>query len=98
MKIYGSKVIGRIEDIQAIVKKYDIGLIILADNQIASRKFREFRNTASFSPARIVVAPDIFGSLSRLDGDGVINEANDNFNNFQCQHCLARYTANQGQP
>jgi len=99
MKIYGSKVIGTVEDIQNIIKKYDIGLIILADNQIASRKFMQFRNIASFSPARIVVAPDIFGSLSGLDGAGVDNNpANDNLNDFQCQHCLARYSTCQNQP
>jgi lipopolysaccharide/colanic/teichoic acid biosynthesis glycosyltransferase len=98
MKIYGSKVIGKIDDIQDIMKKHDIGLIILADNQLAARKFREFRNIASFSPARVVVAPDIFGSLSGLDGDSALNDSNDNLNNFQCQYCLARYSANQVQP
>jgi lipopolysaccharide/colanic/teichoic acid biosynthesis glycosyltransferase len=98
MKIYGSKVIGIARDIQNVVKKYDIGLIILADNQIATRKYREFRDTASFSPARIVVAPDIFGSLSVLDGGSANSEAKDSLNNFQCQHCLARYTNHQARP
>jgi lipopolysaccharide/colanic/teichoic acid biosynthesis glycosyltransferase len=97
MKIYGSKVIGTVEDIQAIVKKEDIGLIILADNQIVSRKYRMFSNTANFAPARIVVAPDIFGSLNSLDGGSANSEAKDNLNNFQCQHCLARYTTPQTQ-
>jgi lipopolysaccharide/colanic/teichoic acid biosynthesis glycosyltransferase len=93
MKIYGSKVIGRVEDIQRIIKQHDIGLIILADNQMASRKYSEFRNTSKFSPARIVVAPDIFGSLSGLDSGSAGIEARDNLNNFQCQYCLARFTS-----
>lgn len=97
MKIYGSKVIGRVEDIKNIVKKHDIGLIILADNQMASHKYWKFHNIASFSPARIVVAPDIFGSLSNLDGGAVNREAKDNLNNFQCQYCVARYTSHQVQ-
>jgi lipopolysaccharide/colanic/teichoic acid biosynthesis glycosyltransferase len=97
MKIYGSKVIGRCEDIRKIVKERDIGLIILADNQMAAHKYSEFRNLSSFSPARIVVAPDIFGSLNSLNGGGAMNEVVDNLNNFQCQHCLARYTAYQAQ-
>lgn len=97
MNIYGSKVIGRVKDIQNIVKKRDIGLIILADNEMASHQYEEFHNTASFSPARIVVAPDIFGSLSDLDGGSTNSEANDNLNDFQCQHCLARYTSRQVQ-
>ena len=92
MNIYGAKVIGRVEDIQRIVKDQDIGLIILADNQMASHKYKEFRNTANFNPARIVVAPDIFGSLSGLDGGSEKTEAKDNLNNFQCQYCLARYS------
>lgn len=95
MKIYGSKVIGRYEDIQKIVKERDIGLIILADNQMAAHKYSEFRNLSRFSPARVVVAPDIFGSLSSLNGGGAKNEAFDNLNNFQCQHCLARYSPSQ---
>ena len=91
MKIYGSRVIGRLEDLQKIVKERDIGLIILADNQMAAHKYREFRNLSSFSPARIVVAPDIFGSLNALNGGAAKNGTVDNLNNFQCQHCLARY-------
>lgn len=91
MSIYGSKVIGMISDIPQIVQNRDIGLIILADFQTASRKYKEFRELANFEPARIVVAPDIFGSL---DGLGRISPANaviTDLNDFQCQHCLARY-------
>jgi lipopolysaccharide/colanic/teichoic acid biosynthesis glycosyltransferase len=91
MKIYGSRVIGGVKDIPDLAKKHDIGLIILADNQMALHKYKEFHNTTNFSPARIVVAPDIFGSLSGLDGGSANN--NDNLNDFQCQHCLARYTS-----
>ena len=97
MNIYGSKVIGSVGDIQSIVKKHDVGLIILADNQMASHKYRAFRNMASFSPAKIVVAPDIFGSLSGLNGGATNNKPTDNLNNFQCQHCVARYTTLQVQ-
>jgi lipopolysaccharide/colanic/teichoic acid biosynthesis glycosyltransferase len=96
MNIYGSKVIGKIEDIQKVVKEHDIGLIILADNQIASQNYKGFRDTASFHPARVVVAPDIFGSLSCLDGVSPNNESGDPFDNFQCQNCLARPVNHKG--
>ena len=93
MTIYGSRVIGRIGDISQVVQKQDVGLIILADSETASHKFKEFRDLATFRPARVVVAPDIFGSLSGLgktpSGDGSIGDLNE----FQCQHCLARYAA-----
>ncbi len=64
MKIYGSKVIGTIRDIPQLVKTQDVGLIILADFQTAAHQYHEFRELANFKPARVVVAPDIFGSLS----------------------------------
>jgi len=95
MNIYGSKVIGRVENIQKIVQERDIGLIILADNRMAAHKYREFRNTSHFRPARIVVAPDIFGSLNGLNGGAKNGEAIDNLNDFECQHCLARYSTYQ---
>lgn len=91
MNIYGSKVIGTVKDVQRIVKKRDIGLIILADNEMASRKYSEFHNLSNFNPARIVVAPDIFGALSGLDGGSPGMDVDDNLNGFQCQHCMARY-------
>jgi len=91
MSIYGAKVVGKVDDVQRIVQKRDIGLIILADNEMASRKYSDFHDTSSFSPARVVVAPDIFGALSGLDGDAPHKHADDNLNGFQCQHCMARY-------
>lgn len=93
MRIYGSKVIGRINDLGRLIRDHDVGLLILADFQIAARRYDKFRELTNFKPARIVVAPDIFGSLSGLgntgDGDGVRSDLND----FQCQHCLARYAS-----
>ncbi len=91
MKIYGSEVVGQIVDIQRIAKARDVGVIILADNQMAKRKFKEFREIAQFSPARIVVAPDIFGSLSELKAAAQDEAPESPLDDFQCQHCLARF-------
>ena len=93
MTIYGSKVIGRISDIPKVVQAQDVGLIILADFQAASHKYKEFRDLANFKPARVVVAPDIFGSLSGLGNISSSEVVISDLNDFQCQHCLARYTA-----
>ena len=93
MKIYGSKVIGRINDIPKIVQEQDVGLIILADFQTALHKYREFREMANYKPARVVVAPDIFGSLSNLGNASPNDSVTGDLNDFQCQHCLARYAA-----
>lgn len=91
MKIYGSEVIGRIADVQRIIKDCDVGLIILADTQTAAQKFKEFREIGRFSPARVVVAPDIFGSLSGLGASSPNEGKAGDLDHFQCEHCLARY-------
>jgi len=93
MSIYGSRVIGRNSDLAKIVQKQDVGLIILADLQVAAHKYEEFRELANFKPARVVVAPDIFGSLSGLDKASSSDEVAGDLNDFQCQHCMARYAA-----
>jgi lipopolysaccharide/colanic/teichoic acid biosynthesis glycosyltransferase len=67
MKIYGSRVIGRISDIATIIEKQDIGLVVLADTQTSSDKYKEYLEKANFNMAKVIVAPDIFGSLSGLD-------------------------------
>jgi FlaA1/EpsC-like NDP-sugar epimerase len=92
MKIYGARVIGRTGDIERIAKERDVGLIILADNQIAAHNFKEFREITRFNPARVVVAPDIFGSLSGLDAASQGDRTPRSLHQFQCQHCLARYS------
>jgi FlaA1/EpsC-like NDP-sugar epimerase len=93
MRIYGSRVIGTRGDLSSLVQKWDVGLIILADAQIAAHQYREFRELASFKPARVVVAPDVFGSLSGLDGSSGGHVVLGDLNEFQCQHCLVRYAA-----
>jgi len=69
MKIYGSKVIGKVSDIPKIILEQDIGLVILADYQTTSHKYKEYLEKANFNPAKVIVAPDIFGSLSGLGND-----------------------------
>jgi lipopolysaccharide/colanic/teichoic acid biosynthesis glycosyltransferase len=97
MKIYGARVIGRVADVQRIARERHVDLIILADNQVTLRKYKEFRDMTIYNPARVVVAPDIFGSLSNLDGGSQANSAAGSLNDFQCQHCLARFGNHQSQ-
>jgi lipopolysaccharide/colanic/teichoic acid biosynthesis glycosyltransferase len=75
MKIYGSRVIGRIKDIPTIIEKHDIGLIVLADFQTKPDKYKEYLEKANFNMAKVIVAPDIFGTLSGLDKAPVSDEA-----------------------
>ena len=82
MKIYGSRVIGRISEIPTVIEKYDVGLIVLADFQTKSDKYKEYLEKANFNPANVIQAPDIFGSLSGLDKASLSNEASAYSNTF----------------
>jgi len=90
MNIYGVKVIGETKDVAEIVNKMDIGLIILADHRMAASDYRVFRDAVRNTPARVVVAPDIFGSMEGLEKFAPGDAATGEFDNFQCRHCMAR--------
>lgn len=97
MQIYGARVVGRVADVPKIAREQHADLIILADSQAALRNHKVFRDMTVFSPARVVVAPDIFGSLSSLDGASPGHKSAGGANDFQCQYCLARSAAPQRQ-
>ena len=97
MKIYGAKVIGRVADVRRIAKEQDVGLIILADNQMALQRHSEFRDVDSFAPARVMVAPDLFGSLNTLNVATQQDQSTGSLSDFQCQYCIARLSHQRGE-
>jgi FlaA1/EpsC-like NDP-sugar epimerase len=69
MKIYGHPIIGRYQDIPKLVKKLDIGVIILADHRTREETksgrswlYTLCRNTG----AQMVMVPDFYHSLKIL--------------------------------
>ena len=90
MNIYGVKVLGETKDIARIITEMDVGLVILADHRMAASNYRGLREAVRNSLARIVVAPDIFGSMEGLNKFAPGDAETDEFDNFQCRHCLAR--------
>jgi lipopolysaccharide/colanic/teichoic acid biosynthesis glycosyltransferase len=95
MRIYGTDVRGVIDDIPDIVREQDVGIIAIADHRISTLEYRsKIMGICSKTPAKVVVVPDIFGSLRSL-----INSprkgAHMDFNpemqaNPQCLHCLTK--------
>ena len=90
MNVYGVKVLGETKDMARVIVERDVGLLILADHRLAASNYRIVHEAALSSLARVVVAPDIFGSMESpfkfALGDMVVDE----LDNFQCRHCLAR--------
>jgi hypothetical protein len=66
IRFFGSTVIGKWKDIPNLVKKYDVGLIILADYRIDTKGYKKIKNICSASNARFVVMPDILASVNQL--------------------------------
>lgn len=96
MRMYGSRIIGTPNQIFQLVNKLDIGIIILADHRMGNQGCQAIACACERNLTRVVVIPDLFGSLNGLietlqvsqppDADATEGE------NFRCQHCLARYS------
>jgi len=66
MRIYGSEVIGMCKDIPDLVKKHDVGLIIVADESISNFETEEIKNRIDLESIRITIIPDIMGTFENL--------------------------------
>jgi lipopolysaccharide/colanic/teichoic acid biosynthesis glycosyltransferase len=91
LKVYGSKVVGMGADIKEVVARYDVGLIILADHRMTESDYCGICDIIAETSARVLIAPDIFGSIN-----GLKNSSPENIpvqlDSFQCKHCIARYS------
>jgi FlaA1/EpsC-like NDP-sugar epimerase len=65
-RYFGSDVIGKWKDIPDLVRKHDIGLIILADYRVDSKGYQLIKDICSPTNARLVVMPDILSSINHL--------------------------------
>jgi FlaA1/EpsC-like NDP-sugar epimerase len=95
MRIFGVQVLGTCKDLPQLIAKYDIGVVILADQGIVESK--EVTNIARCETAstRFVVLPDIFATLSELVLVTPIHQPDDQEFPLQvakpaCAYCLAR--------
>ena len=95
IRFFGSNVIGKWEDIPNLVKKHDVGLIILADYRVDSKGYRLIKNICSPTNAKLVVMPDILASINYLvkrsspgsNNKGSLGESTDT----KCIDCLAQH-------
>jgi lipopolysaccharide/colanic/teichoic acid biosynthesis glycosyltransferase len=97
MRIYGARVVGTREDLPQLVKKHDVGLILLADHRMTYRDYRSITKACDAIPAKVMFVPDIFGSLNglveALPAVPLTEDNGEEESEFRCQRCLARYGA-----
>jgi FlaA1/EpsC-like NDP-sugar epimerase len=95
IRFFGSNVIGKWEDIPDLVKKHDVGLIILADYRVDSKGYRLIKSICSPTNSKLVVMPDILASINHL-----VKRTSTNSHNIgdlgatvdsKCIDCLAQH-------
>ena len=103
IRYFGAKVVGKWEDIPELVKKHDIGLIILADYRVDKKGYRLIKDICAPTSARFVVMPDILASINHLVKRGSKQPENtgnpDETMDSRCIDCLAQqmYRSRMGQ-
>lgn len=94
-RIYGGKVIGKPQEIATLVKKYDVGVIILADHRLDQKKSKPFINECKSTGASVIYIPDIYGTLSILNrppANCIKGEDENDGKGVLCEYCLAKNT------
>jgi lipopolysaccharide/colanic/teichoic acid biosynthesis glycosyltransferase len=64
-RIQGVNVIGRREDIPALVAKYDVGVIIFAIHNISEKEREQLLDICARTPARLLLIPDLIGDFNQ---------------------------------
>jgi hypothetical protein len=96
MRYYGAEVLGKWSDIPDLIKKYDVGVIILADYRLDSQDYQAIKKLVVGTPAKFVVMPDILISVNQLVNPvfkGHTQNETSNNTNPACLDCLAKQFA-----
>jgi FlaA1/EpsC-like NDP-sugar epimerase len=62
-RLRGVEVLGKRDDIPALVSQHDIGIIIFAIHNIPSDERKQLLAICSMTPAKILMIPDVLGDL-----------------------------------
>jgi FlaA1/EpsC-like NDP-sugar epimerase len=94
MRIYGSKVIGSLKELPSLLKKFDVGLVILADHRLSYREFVDKTGVQDTRFVRVMVAPDLYGSMNILASPSqnlyTDFDERQTSDKLSCEQCLAR--------
>ncbi len=104
-RIYGAHVLGTCKDLCQVVQKHDVGLVILADEDLAQRQYRAILEGCRQAVVRLVFIPDMLAWLHdwlapAMPGGGDPRraaapqagtpEAEDGLPCLPCLRCMAR--------
>jgi lipopolysaccharide/colanic/teichoic acid biosynthesis glycosyltransferase len=97
MRLYGVKVIGKIQELPELIERYDVGVVILAQHHRNPISCHKVVNLCKQTHVRLVILPDILSYFNELvgpspapmipvtaDDDGIENE-------MHCMECMTQY-------
>ena len=90
MRIYGARVLGSCKDAAQLVKEFDVGLVLVADERFAALELKSIRQSCSIFQARLLVVPDMLACLEGLTAVAIPVTGADSVDVSPCQYCLAR--------
>jgi lipopolysaccharide/colanic/teichoic acid biosynthesis glycosyltransferase len=94
LRTYGAHVLGVIHDVPQLVKKHDIGVILVADHTIPTADYRAIIELQKTNSLRLVILPDILVALNLFSQSVKAKEGNEaekaEKRFVPCQYCLAR--------
>lgn len=96
-RIYGENVIGMVNDIPSLVKKFDVGVIILAKSRGVPHECRVIIDKCNATSARLVVMPDLFTTFDDLLSSRaapmipVTGELERDNYELPCLECMTKY-------
>jgi lipopolysaccharide/colanic/teichoic acid biosynthesis glycosyltransferase len=98
LRMYGANVLGTISDAPALIKKHDIGIIMITDQTITTADFRAILQAQKSYPICLIVLPDLLRSLNRFfQADESFTRTDDDAtverNFVPCRYCLMRKAA-----
>lgn len=88
-RVYGRKVLGAFRDLPELIRKHNIGLVLVADHRIGVQEYQGLENMVHGTLVRMLVVPDIFGSLDGLVGQHALTAGESELYQLRCRHCLA---------
>lgn len=96
LKIYGARIIGTFKDLPDLLKRHDVGLVILADHRISYRDFATYTQNKHNPLIKVLICPDLYGSINllipRRNGTDE-EEMEQTVAELPCRHCLVRLSA-----
>lgn len=97
MRIYGARVVGSCHDTPRLIKEFDVGLVLVADQRFAALELDSIRKSCRSLPSRLLVMPDLLADLHDLTQAMIPVTGAEIGDATPCEYCLNRLSRLQAE-